>query len=338
MILLPGVPMADYNFSTVEAALLESNLAVMRGLRDALGQVGIRKCHPYPTMQGVAEAFVSMPPDLVVIDLDAPESGGFKFIRWLRNDASFPNPFTAIIATTWQPTEILLQRFHGSGADALLVKPASPKQLMERVVSLVESRKPFVVTTDYVGPDRRKKPREGVQVPTLDPPNSLGMKAAGTWDRTTGRDQVAKGVAWINEQKAVRNAFHIAFLIEFALPGLNLSPPDSMAVDHVLRVTATADDLLKRVAGRKLDPRFETACKALMALVERVRRAPETPPSTADTAQLQTLALGMMLMLTPESTRDSLGKEVGNAASAYRRRLEQLLAAKAAHQTATKSE
>ncbi|MEI6987114.1 MAG: response regulator, partial [Rhodospirillaceae bacterium] len=291
--------MTDYSYVQVEAALIETNLAVMRGMRDSLLQLGIKKAHPYPSLAGVTDAFVHLPPDLVVVDIDMPDNEGIKIIRWLRSDPAFGNPFVAIIATTWQPTETLLSRFNSSGADALLIKPASPKQLMDRVAALVEGRKLFVVTVDYTGPDRRKNPREGIQIPTLEPPNSLRLKATGQWDRVAGRDQLAKGIAWLNNQKAERNAFQIAFLINYALPGLARTPPDQRAYDHVLRVTAMIEDLLNRVAGRALPLRFNTACKAVLTLVERIRRTPGTTPPAADVTQLQELSLAVLNMTTP---------------------------------------
>jgi CheY-like chemotaxis protein len=325
--------MADLNFSLVEAALIEPNISVMRGMRDALIQLGIQKAHPYPVTTDVAAALLDPAPDLVVIDIDSPEIDGFKLIRWLRNDPDYPNPFLCIIATTWQPTEALLQRVNNSGADALLVKPASARQLMDRVVALVEGRKKFVVTADYTGPDRRKQLRAGVHIPSFDPPNTLRLKVTGEWERGSNRSLVAQGIAWINEQKAIRDAFQISFLIAYAEPGLGMAPPDTLALDHLLRVPAVVEDLLKRVAKRGLDSRFETACKAILGLIERICRSGE-PVAATDTSQLRTLGLGLMRTLHPSRSADVLAKEVAGAASAYRKRLDQLRAARAVQETA----
>ena len=48
-----------------------------------------------------------------------------------------------------------------SGPDDLLLIPFAPDQIMSRLKILVERRKPFVVTHDYIGPDRRTAPRPG---------------------------------------------------------------------------------------------------------------------------------------------------------------------------------
>ncbi len=331
--------MADLNFSQVEAALIEPNVTVMRGMRDSLIQLGIHKARPYPVAADVVVALAEQPPDLLVIDIDNSEVDGFKVVRWMRNDPDFPNPFICIIATTWQPTEALLQRVNNSGADALLVKPASSRQLMDRVLALVEGRKKFVVTADYTGPDRRKQLREGVHIPSFEAPNPLRLKTTGNWERGVGPSMVAKGIAWINEQKAIRDAFHISFLAAYAEPGLAAEPPDQLAMDHLLRIPPVVDDLLKRVAKRGLDSRFEAACKAILGLVDRLSaNNPEAPLTAADVGQLRTLGLGLMRMLHPSRSADILTKEVAGAVSGYRKRLDQLRAARAAQGVANEAQ
>ena len=58
---------------------------------------------------------------------------------------------------------------------------------MERINYLAGNRKPFVVTSEYIGPDRRsgRKLKEGEEadpsddVPRIEVPNTLGAKASG---------------------------------------------------------------------------------------------------------------------------------------------------------------
>ena len=266
--------MTEQNYSLVEAAVVEGNLGALRSLREALAQSGIRKVHPFQTGAGLTEALAAQQPDLLVIDVDAPDLDGFRVIRWLRTDPASPNPFVCILATSWQPTETLLHKVDNAGADSLLVKPTSPKQMAIHIHTLLEARKRFTVSADYIGPDRRKKPREGPLIPSLDAPNTLRLKVGGHWDRPTTREEIAKAMAWVNDQKAKSDAFQIAFYVDVAKPGLAKTPPDRMAFDLVLKISGLADDLLRRAsagAGSR-SPALETAGRAAMALVDRVRR------------------------------------------------------------------
>ena len=77
-------------------------------------------------------------------------------IKELRHNETGRNPFVPVIVTTWEPDRDLVEKIADSGADALLVKPFSPWQLIERIDCLANRRKPFVVTAERIGPDRRK--------------------------------------------------------------------------------------------------------------------------------------------------------------------------------------
>ena len=92
------------------------------------------------------------------------------------------NPFIGTIITVWQPSEAVIRRIVNCGTDDIIVKPLSPKQIMDRVNVVAFNRKPFVVTSEYIGPDRRsgRKLKEGEEadpsddVPRIEVPNTLG--------------------------------------------------------------------------------------------------------------------------------------------------------------------
>ncbi|MBK0572118.1 response regulator receiver protein, partial [Klebsiella pneumoniae] len=77
-------------------------------------------------------------------------------IQDLRQGGQGFNPFIVIIVTAWEKSGALVSRVVNSGADDLLLRPFSTTLLGQRIETHVERRKGFVVTTDYVGPDRRK--------------------------------------------------------------------------------------------------------------------------------------------------------------------------------------
>ena len=85
------------------------------------------------------------------------------------------------IAISWDPTAKLVDQFAGSGADYLVAAPFSPKQIIDRIRAIVHHRTPFVVTSDYIGPDRRDGGR-GTELPLIDVPNSLRAKVLGEYN------------------------------------------------------------------------------------------------------------------------------------------------------------
>ena len=100
----------------------------------------------------------------------------FLFVHQMTDGCD--NPFIVIIVTAWEKSTGLINRVVNSGADDLLLRPFSTALLGSRIEAHIERRKGFVITTDYVGPDRRQSQvRQTNAAETFDPPNSLKMKA-----------------------------------------------------------------------------------------------------------------------------------------------------------------
>lgn len=83
------------------------------------------------------------------------------------------NPFVPIIATLWAGHTDLVAELMNCGCDDVLLRPFSAAQTIERVKSIIMARKSFVVTSDYVGPDRGKTSKVGMAPEPFDPPNML---------------------------------------------------------------------------------------------------------------------------------------------------------------------
>ncbi|CAK0765082.1 Response regulator [Gammaproteobacteria bacterium] len=320
-----------YDFSQVEAVLVDSQVSNLRLMRNILSGMGIKRVHPFLTMSGVMETVLTVVPDILLIEAEEADDEALKFVRWVRTDLNSPNPFMCVIVTTWQPTTTLLNRVTNSGADDLLVNPVLSKQMSERVNSLIEERKRFIVTADYIGPDRRKMPRAEVsQIPMLDPPNTLQMKVAGHWNRAMERDKIAWGVAWINAQKIIRDAMQVAILIEFATPGLLQTPPERASFDHLLRVSTFVEDLHRRLIGHSEEASIATNCKAILALIEQTCSTPEQSIVESDLAQIKTQVLDLMCTLNPGRSSEELASEVIDLVAACRARFVQQIAERAA--------
>ncbi|WP_431859341.1 response regulator [Azospirillum sp.] len=325
--------MPDFDFSQVDAAIVDAQPNSLRLMRDVLGRLGIKKIEAISNFKDAAARLTGGTPDLVLIDADGEEAEAeaFKLVRTIRNDVNTPNPFAGLIVTTWQPTPVLLMRVTNSGADDLLVKPISPKQVLDRIGTLIRERKGFVVTADYTGPDRRKSPREGAQIPLLDVPNTLKLKAMGQWEAAQVRQRMATAVRQVSEQKVLRSAVQAAFLIEFARTGLLNAPPDRMALDHLARVPGVVDELVRRLPDDRDTTAAKTAARALRQLAELIRAKAES--GTADGGGVEravTLSRELLQASDPNRPLDAMVREVEAAVAGYRSRLEQLAQAKAA--------
>lgn len=323
--------MPDYDFSQVDAAIIDSQLNTARVFRDVLVRMSFRRIELFDSVKSAIGLLTAGTPDVILVDADGEDTEAFRFIRALRNEPNVPNPFSCLIVTTWAPTPALLTRVTNTGADDLLLKPVSPKQVQDRVASLIELRKGFVVTADYTGPDRRKSPREGAQVPVLDAPNTLRLKATGQWSQAGVRMLMNEANGFVTTQKRMRASIQVAFLAEFAMPGLSRPTPDRLAVEHIARIGGFLDDLLRRLSDDGDHAHVEAVARAVKSLADTIRAQADTGTvAPDDVAQLQTMARALMQATDPERPLESMTREVTAAVTGYRTRLEQMAQAKAA--------
>lgn len=318
--------MPDYDFRSASAVIVDRESNTRRLLRGILARMGVDKILDFASAADAPAALIAIQPDLLFIDADAPDPEGLKFVQGLRHAQAPHNPFIGVIATTWQPTQPLLLRFNATGADDMMVKPFSTKQVQDRLINLIEARRSFVVTADYIGPDRRRQPREGIQIPLFEVPNTLRLKALGLFDRNKATDAIATAQDAINVQKIVRSGFQVAFLIDFACPGL-AAGADRMAADHLIRSGAALEDLMRRLKpDADLRGQAETYAATIRATIEQFKAAPDAP--LAGVQPLRAAAIGIAALTSRRADLSLVENEVRGAVTAYRNRLAQMAQAK----------
>src|SRR3954464_15336922 len=158
----------------VISAPVPSNRAATRA---ALYALGFRRTETVSTIEAFVESVQKSPPDIALCEAQGGAEDLCNTIQQLRQGSAGHNPFIVIIVTAWEKNNQMINRVISSGADDLLLRPFSTALLGQRIESHVERRKGFVVTTDYVGPDRRKDTGRGSIIELFEPPNSLKMKA-----------------------------------------------------------------------------------------------------------------------------------------------------------------
>jgi CheY-like chemotaxis protein len=146
--------------------------------RSALYSLGCRHIEIVGSLRDFSEALENRPPDLALCEVQVGEAELCRVIRELRGGVKSYNPFLIIIATAWAPNATLTTDVLSAGADGLLLRPFSSAVLDHRVRAHVLHQKPFIVTGDYIGPERRALERPSNAF-SLMPPNSLRAKIDG---------------------------------------------------------------------------------------------------------------------------------------------------------------
>jgi DNA-binding response OmpR family regulator len=324
--------MPDYDLSQIDCVLFEPETNVRHLLRDVLARLRIQNLQVFGHMEDVRKAFQASSPDLLIADATSPDSETFRLVQSVRHSLIGGNPFIGIIITAFHPTTGLLAKVTNCGADALLAKPVAFRQVQDRILALIDQPRNFVVTSDFIGPDRRKTPREGGPIPLLEVPNTLRMKATNSFAKTNPHALIERSIHDVNEQKLLRQAFQAAFLIEFAIPALSEGKADRMALDHLQRVAPVLEDIVHRLPSPLSGSRARVPelANCLTDTVEIARSQTLSGRAPAELDRLKESALEIMQALSPDKDPSSLAREVASAATAYRARLTAMVEAKAA--------
>jgi DNA-binding response OmpR family regulator len=188
--------MADADYGRARVALYDPVHVNQRTTRYALQQLGFREIASHTTFKELKRALMDDAPHLLLAETSDHEAEVFALVRAIRSGDISNNPFCSILLTSWKRDTALVRQAVACGADDVIIRPFSTTFAEDRIRTLIKARKPFIVTSDYIGPDRRKDPARGPGVaPPIEAPNIL--KAVVEDDA----EALTRAQAWINEAR-----------------------------------------------------------------------------------------------------------------------------------------
>lgn len=269
------------SFEDVRLIIGESNLEVRQGLRAALHPMGFKNIQDTNRVSVIEEQVKENAVDLIICDASLGDGDLLDLTRRIRHREVGANPFIVVIATTSDPVRETIMAIIDCGADDLVAKPVSPAMLMQRIARLTRDRQRlFVVTTSYIGPDRRKERRPNTEwIPQIDVPNLLKAKALEHRDALDLQIAIDMASAEINERKMERHAVQIVYLVERIGPAYLMGSAEEREVVPMLdRLLYVSEDLSRRLQGSRFDHAADL-CHAMVALAGRIRAKPTEPDS-----------------------------------------------------------
>lgn len=146
----------------------------LRNTRYALHEIGFREISCLSSISEFKRRLEDTSPDLIMAELVNNENEMLRAVKSVRAGELGRNPFVVFVLTSWVRDGLMVKQAINSGVDDVFIRPFSTAFAEERIRTLVRARKPFVVTSDYIGPDRRKDcEREGGTTQPIDAPNTL---------------------------------------------------------------------------------------------------------------------------------------------------------------------
>lgn len=217
--------------------------------------------------------------------------------RSIRTGDTGSNPFLALDVVTRYPQSPVLETMVDAGADDILPYHWPQKYISDRLIHLALKRKQFVITSAYVGPDRRRTPRTGGQPePLFDVPNPVRAKAI---DGLTGEELIAQ-IEVARDQMLAERLGRLGLYLARCIMDIRestLAPRDGMVMP------LTQDD--KRIIA---------ASGTIAALAQRL----DGPARWSATSATETIRLARLVMaLSHEGTEHPDAKALQVAARQF---------------------
>ncbi len=143
--------------SALRVLLVDDNQHMRSIVAAVLAGVGVSQVHECWDGAEALDALRQWPADVAIVDFQMSPLDGVEFTRLVRNAADSPNPFLPIIMLTGHAERTRVEEARDAGVTEFVVKPVTARAVLDRINSVILRPRSFVRTSEYFGPDRRRR-------------------------------------------------------------------------------------------------------------------------------------------------------------------------------------
>ncbi len=306
-----------HSMEKVVAFIGEPDDIARRELRQILNHAGIKQVSAHSNLLNLATLMGQMSPDLIILsdDLD-PQV--FEFIRNVRHNKIGNNPFVVIFTMSAPDHVEAVKRAMQAGTDDIIIKPAVEEQLLQRLKRVTMNRLAFIVTSDYVGPDRRGLSRSS-NIRRINVLNTLLEKVSGKdVNPETIRTAVDGCMNEVLQARLDSHSLRLGFVCNLVLEAYKANKITPDLHEKMLVLVDVLKDAAK-TAERLGDKELALLCGSLSADVVLIAGR-YTALTAKDMDLLQKLSKAVVSAVKPSATPDKLEEETRAAADTYQQR------------------
>jgi len=303
--------MAENYPANIDIVYADGDQRLRHNLRAALNHNGYRGIREFSHLDGAKGAINLMAPDIFLVDGNLSNGSSFEMIENLRHHKLGKNPFLSVIVSCESPNSQTVTKFINSGVDYLVVKPVAPSQLIQRFKMIAKKRKPFEITSDYIGPDRSEFMKgdnsEGGSI--IEVPNTVGMKARREMVSQAELEELVHSVMEeIGVERLRQDARQIARLVMRVADLLHDGHTNGRMKAAAVRVLAIIQDIKQRLPSTASSHTVEL-CDLLTELTEKLMN---DPGSTEDRVLglLAGLADAIFACIREEENSDTFAEKI----------------------------
>ena len=310
--------MAETDYSRASVVLFDPVHANQRTTRYALHEIGFRQIECVTSLNELRSMVADTGPTLIVAESSSTDADVFRLVRSVRKGEIGANPFAVILLTTWSRDTSHIRRAIECGADDVIVRPFSTNFAEERVKTLIHGRKQFIVTSDYIGPDRRKDADRNSDAQPVTVPNILKATVENDYQA------LSDAASWIQEAKETvraerlrRLAMRIVVSVELhaSKTGEGPSLPVKLDTADLMRTGREMKGQLVK-AGRAESSEI---CEAMLDQITALGDGNQAPASTLKL--IKELAMGAYAAFANGDTLERSKDEIGRTVTNLRKRL-----------------
>ncbi|MBN9590281.1 MAG: hypothetical protein BGN85_12945 [Alphaproteobacteria bacterium 64-11] len=157
--------MSGYRFERLKVLAVDDNAHMRKLVVTILEAFGV---HETVEAENGDRAWTSLRennPDVILLDWMMPGMSGLDLARMIRTNPLAPNPFVPLIMLTGYTSIDHVRQARDAGVNEFIAKPVAAKTVMSRLVSVIEHPRPFVRTSVYFGPCRRRRANDEYRGP-----------------------------------------------------------------------------------------------------------------------------------------------------------------------------
>lgn len=238
----------------VGVILFDSVSANRHLTRNSLFSIGFREVAIPANLNDLRRSIEEANFDLCFVDVTERPEQTCRVIESIRTGLIGRNPFMVIIATSWDQNGELVRRVIDSGADDLILRPVSTGALRTRIGLQIEARKGFVVTSTYIGPDRRRDPSRQGDASLLMVPNTLRFVAAMGLLGSSAMAEVDAARVELDRRRLLQCALGAAIGARLIEAQIAAAVPRRVVAEELVHLAAIGQEVQRRTA----QPRFES--------------------------------------------------------------------------------
>lgn len=144
------------SLAALRRLVIDDNAQMRSIIGTVLTAAGVRHLHYAPDGRRGLEAVTEFRPDVCYVDYEMPVMNGLDFISAVRQSAT-PDRYLPIIMLTGHSDMPRLNAVRDRGVTEFLCKPVSARMILTRLNTVIMEPRPFITSSSYFGPDRRRK-------------------------------------------------------------------------------------------------------------------------------------------------------------------------------------